>query len=100
MSILTSSMQSLKTVQLKLKESKESLDSVNDKSEGKCIIPEVYDRKIESLSFFAGKPILVPLTSSVSTYDFSTIFWDSFWGGQGVIIKYHLQQYHLRIPLF
>ena len=50
--------------------------------------------------FFAGKPILVPLTSSVSTYDFSTIFWDSFWGGQGVIVKYHLQQYHLRIPLF
>ncbi|CAI8001049.1 Prefoldin subunit 5 [Geodia barretti] len=44
-SILTSSMQSLKTVQLKLKESKESLDSVNDKSE--------------------GKPILVPLTSSM-----------------------------------
>ena len=60
MSILTSSMQSLKTVQLKLKESKESLDSINEKSEGKCIIPEVYDHKIEILSFLQESLFLFP----------------------------------------
>ena len=32
--ILSSSMQSLKTVQLKLKESRESLESINKKNEG------------------------------------------------------------------
>ena len=35
MNILSSSMQSLKTVQMKLKDSKESLDSINKKNEGK-----------------------------------------------------------------
>ena len=35
MNILSSSMQSLKTVQMKLKDSKESLDSINEKNEGK-----------------------------------------------------------------
>ena len=35
MNILSSSMNSLKTVQMKLKDSKESLDSINKKNEGK-----------------------------------------------------------------
>ena len=52
--ILTSSMQSLKTVQLKLKESKQSLDSINEKSQGKKS-PHIRDNICVFFFFFYRK---------------------------------------------